>query len=140
MSKIYHVECIEKNETNVNLRLYIAHEDESEFYDSPTFALQLIWQPENTSTKLSSLGKTISIDNLLDEDWMRANSKCYINSAVITQLKNVGVDLSTIPKPWIAENKEKLTSCVLKINTTDKKWIEHLYVGQNWGSAAYNME
>jgi hypothetical protein len=139
MAATFYIQAIEKKETEVKLNIYIIHPDENYFPEKKNFALQIIWQPANPSTGADyPIGRKISIDQILDPDWMNVHTISFIVDVKITATENYpAADDFDYGKPMA--NLELLPKATFEITVTAPEWIEHIAPEQTWKSAAYDM-
>jgi hypothetical protein len=144
----FSVKVLSKRETRLELELTIIREGQEEFYCSPNFALQLIYNIDSyrhaKRLEASPLGKEISPDNLFDKDWLRKNQSRFIAEVKITGTKNH--PLKAVPGEWPDEkykafwaDEYNLPKATYSITVTDKRWTEHIRPGQKWEAAAYDF-
>jgi hypothetical protein len=130
------------------IRLYIIHPDQTRFYASQSFALQLIWDatraPDVTNEQSSPLALEISIDEICDPQYVIENQDKYIELVRYLEYKNYPrtVNFEEMTEEefdayW--KNEEGLPQALLLIQVTDLRWIAHLSNGLVWDTSAYNI-
>lgn len=127
MSRTLEIKALEKEGKCLRLKMYLVHADETEFYDFPTYALQLIWDKRE-----GSISQTISIDDILYPDWLTTHSSDFIESCRILDEKNLPVSENHYDSSLPEELKPQ---CEMEIIVSDERWIEHIQVGQTWDKA-----
>lgn len=127
MARTLEIKALQKEGKKLVVKIYLVHADETEFYDFPFYALQLIWNKSE-----GHISQAISIDDILDMDWLSTRSNDFIESCRILVERNLPVsDLhydSSLPE-------ELRPQCEMEIVVRDEKWIEHLDIGQIWDKA-----
>lgn len=127
MSRTLEIKSLEKKGKSLRVKMYLVHADETEFYDFPTYALQIIWDKRE-----GSISQAISIDEILDVDWLSTHSTDFVESCRILVEKNLPVSENHYDSNLPEELKPQ---CEMEIIVTDERWIEHLQVGQTWDKA-----
>jgi hypothetical protein len=127
MARTLEIKALEKEGKSLRVKMYLVHADETEFYDFPTYALQIIWDKRE-----GSISQAISIDDILDLDWLSMKSIDFIDSCRILVEKNLPVSEkhfdATLPY-------ELRPQCEMEIVVKDEKWIDHIEVGKTWDKA-----
>jgi len=85
-SALFKVRVLEVGATTVKFRLFITHPDQSKFYTAKSFALQILWDPVYAIE--SELGKAISLEQILDDDFVCENYQRFIKAVSIEDVKN----------------------------------------------------
>ncbi len=146
MSALFDIEVLEKTGNTVKLKLYIIHPDQYWFYESKSFALQLIWDlSKATKNDRNPLLEEISKEKILNVKWVIDNQDKYIESIKILETLNYPIEIDysrmseqEFDKHW--ENKKELAQAIYLITVSDPRWIEHVYLGLKYDTAAYDME
>jgi len=110
--------AINRAEASVKMHIRMFNPDGSKIYDSVGFGLQLL---ENGRWKGSLIGKEISFEDLLDENWCQKYANGFVKSVEKVEQSS---------DPPIA---------ILTIYCTDAAWLSHLSEGEEWESAAYEV-
>ncbi len=139
MSATFYIQAIEKKNKELKMNIYIIHPDENYFPEKKNFALQIIWQPANPSTGVDyPIGRKISIDQILDPDWMNVHSGSFIEDVKITATVNYPApDDFDYSKPMA--NLDLLPRATFEVTVSSQEWIEHITPEETWRSAAYDM-
>lgn len=127
MSRTLEITALEKEGKCLRVKMYLVHADETEFYDFPTYALQIIWDMRE-----GSISQAISIDEILDLDWLTTHSSDFIESCRILVEKNLPVSENHYDSKLPEELKPQ---CEMEIVVKDEKWIDHIEVGKTWSQA-----
>ncbi len=146
MSSLFDIEVLSKTDNTVELKLYIIHPHQYWFYESKSFALQLIWDLTKVIKQISCpLSKEISAEKILDIKWVINNQDKFIKSVMISETLNYPIDLDysilseeEYDKHW--EDKKSLAQAIYLITVTNPKWIKHIQNGMEYETAAYDME
>lgn len=128
------------------IRLYIIHPDQTRFYASKSFALQLLWDavrsPDVTDGQSSPLGLAIRAGEICDLEYVTQHEDSYIESVRYLERKNYprsvnfeGMTDEEFDNYW--NDEEGLPQAVLLIQVTDPRWIAHLSNGVMWETSAY---
>jgi hypothetical protein len=137
--------CLEKIEgLKCQIKLYIIHPDQTRFYASKSFALQLIWDATR-AFESCPLALEIGADKISDPEYVLKHQDSYVESVSYLEFKNyprsVSFDDMTdgeFNKYW--KDEEGLPQAVLQIQVTDFRWIAHLSNGLVWETSAFNYE
>lgn len=127
MARTLEITALEKEGKKLRVKMYLVHADETEFYDFPTYALQIIWDKRE-----GSISQVISIDDILDLDWLSNHSHDFIESCRILVEKNLPVSENHYDSDLPEELKPQ---CEMEIVVKDEKWINHIEVGKTWDKA-----
>ncbi|MCI5056487.1 MAG: ankyrin repeat domain-containing protein [Flavobacteriales bacterium] len=138
MSTLYEViaEKIDRKSKKVTLHVQVVHPDAMYISSSVGFALHLI---ANDTYEGYALGKELDVNNLVDSNWMQKYTKGYIKSCKVLELNNEPPQKALDDYDHSYWNKpEGWLKGKLEITVTNKVWIEHLFEGTEWDSAAYD--
>ncbi len=144
-SSLFKVQVINIQETICDLRLFIIHPDQSRFYATGPFAIQLIWDAMTSSDRVVfPIGQRITLDDVSNPDFMYENEDTYISMVEFLEFKNYPrtINLDDLSEKEFQEywlNEELLSQAIIRITVTDPRWIEHLEIGIEWESSAFNM-
>ncbi len=116
----YTVKVLEINEaeTSVIFRIHMFNPDGTRIYESVGFGLQMLINSEIESSLLAS---ELDMDDLCDPDWARRYANGFVKSVTKEPIGTEGTD------------------ALLTVYCTDKAWLSHLSVGEEWESAAYEV-
>lgn len=126
MSALYAIQVLNFEPTKIKLAIQVIHPDAGDIYETPGFALMLLFDNAKNN---SALGQELDFENLLNEDWMRKYARGFI--------KSVGVELSNKSTAKSSKKSDWLSGTI-EIEVVHKKWLEHLKNIQHWESAAFN--
>jgi hypothetical protein len=125
-SYFYKVSLLSAEQTVLNLRLEIIHDDVDDFPEEQNFALQLLWETLRvTKTPNSYLNTALSEEQVGNEWWMVAHAPEFIKSVAINR-----TDASSPEAKPVAE---------YKIEVTDPRLLEHIQGPSEWSTASYAM-
>ncbi len=135
MADNYDVKVVSKLGSQVELELRIRRFDSLGFPSTPSFGLMLLW--ESTYEHGGVLGTQVSMEQLLDTDWMTKNAAAFVTSVVPG-------DFSHLPVPAMVEAHshrewrapESWPRLRLTLEVTDEAWLAPLEVGASWTSRA----
>lgn len=127
MSRTLEIKALEKEGKSLRVKMYLVHADETEFYDFPTYALQIIWDKRE-----GNISHAVSIDDILDPDWLTTHSSEFIESCRIFVEKKLPVSENHYDSNLPEELKPQ---CEMEIVVKDEKWIDHIEVGKTWDKA-----
>ena len=137
------VEGLEKSACT--LRLFIIHPDQKHFYATRAFALQLLWDPVHPSYGVEwELGKSISLGEIQDVDFVYEHQDKFVESVEYVDVKNYPITadidgMSENDRRAYWENESGLPQAAIRIEVTAPKWLEHLKLGMEWETTAWNM-
>ena len=103
--------------------------------------LRILWD----DGRYAYTGTQISMDEILDEDWVNANAYRYIDH--VKQLSTRNYPLSDYTGyhdfyygdgPW--EDEEKLVQADYEVYVHDARLFEHLEEGQSWSTTSYETQ
>lgn len=80
----------------------------------------------------ASIGKELRDPDYCDEDWNRANGGRFINCVGVYDLYS-GTDEDDCPR-------EEMPQATYMITATDPRWFDHLRVGMEWETTAYDCD
>ncbi len=149
MSDLFHVCVLDIRDRTIDVRLVIDHPNEHWFYTGKAFALQLI---HHGGDSLSTTPRPIDRDlpRSLGDSVNHITYVCdhvaeYIESAAYLGTRNYPEEVDQehftdeeFEAYWADE--EKRPQAVLRIVVTDSAWLQHLHVGMEWGTTAYDIE
>lgn len=137
MSAIFNHQLLSKDETKILLKTTIIHQDEYYIPEKLNFILQALWKKIRDSGEPSAISELISIDEILDSDWVNANCSHFVKSVKVVEEKNYP------PADYWDYNETKknnlLPVVIHEIELNDLDLISDLNEGDNWESAAYDM-
>jgi hypothetical protein len=137
MSAIFKHQLISKDETKILLKTTIIHQDECYIPEKLNFVLQALWKKTRNSGEPSAISELISIDEILDSDWVNANCSRFVKSVKVVEEKNYPP-----ADDWdYSETKKNnlLPVVIHEIELNDLALISDLNEGDTWESAAYDM-
>jgi hypothetical protein len=149
MSTLFKVRLEKKEGVSCLIRLYIIHPDQSQFYSSKSFVLQLIWDATQSSNlaagELSPLALAIDVNKIGDPGYVLKHQDNYVelvrNLEFMNYPRSVDFEKMTseeFDKYW--EDEDGLPQAVLLIKVTDPRWIAHLSIGMVWETSAFDYE
>ena len=128
------------------MRIRIINPEQEIIYSQKNFALQLLWRYSDfNKPQKMPLYKIMDEKKLLDKTWIFTNDyKIILDSKIIKTynypLANV---IKELPKEkWIRfwEQKKDLPSADLLVIVADKKFLQHLSVGDKWLTRAIDYD
>jgi hypothetical protein len=137
MSAIFKHQLISKDETKFLLKTTIIHQDECYIPEKLNFVLQAFWKKTRNSGEPTAISELISIDEILDSDWVNANCSRFVKSVKVVEEKNYPP-----ADDWDYNETKKnnlLPVVIHEIELNDLGLISDLNEGDTWGSAAYDM-
>jgi hypothetical protein len=137
MSAIFYHQLISKDETKFLLKTTIIHQDECYIPEKLNFVLQALWTKTRNSEEPTAISELISIDEILDSDWVNANCSRFVKSVKVVEEKNYPP-----ADDWDYNETKKnnlLPVVIHEIELNDLGLISDLNEGDTWGSAAYDM-
>lgn len=114
--------------------------------DDPSFFLRAL----HDNAEGHPLGERITIDQILDEDWVDAETWRFIESAELRASRN---DPLT-PQAWAElprsfprnqgegcfADEDHMVQGDFDVRVTDARWLAHLALGESWETASYPTE
>jgi hypothetical protein len=137
MSAIFKHQLVSKDETKILLKTTIIHQDECYIPEKLNFILQALWKKTRNSGESSAISELISIDEILDSDWVNANCSRFVKSVKVVEEKNYPP-----ADDWDYNETKKnnlLPVVIHEIELNDLGLISDIIVGDIWESAAYDM-
>ena len=137
MSSIFKHQLISKDETKFLLKTTIIHQDECYIPEKLNFVLQAFWKKTRNSGEPTAISELISIDEILDSDWVNANCSRFVKSVKVVEEKNYPP-----ADDWDYNETKKnnlLPVVIHEIELNDLDLISDLNEGDTWESAAYDM-
>jgi hypothetical protein len=139
MSETYELKVRSKKDDTIELDVTIVHPDIDELPETKNFALQLL---VDAGDRKGPLNQEISIDQRLDEQWMKQNGHRFIKAVKILRKKNH-------PRGGLAELEdddggdgpapEPNPTAVYRIKVVNPKHLAKIEPGLEWDTAAYDM-
>lgn len=129
-SDLYKIKVAEKQGRTVKFKVEVVHPDSNYLSDGLSFALMVLYEgiPRDQGATCA-LGKEISFDDTLDRGWLELYTKGFIESTA-TKIESGSSD-GQEKKDWIKGE--------LAVTVTDAAWIEHLTVGAEFDSRAFDQ-
>ena len=138
MSAIFNHQLISKDEKRILLKTTIIHQDECYIPEKLNFILQALWKKTRGSGEQPTpISELISIDEILDSDWVNANCSRFVKSVKVVEEKNYPP-----ADDWDYNETKKnnlLPVVIHEIELNNLGLISDLNEGDTWESAAYDM-
>jgi hypothetical protein len=79
-------------------------------------------------------------DRRFEEDWLRAHAWDYVRSVTLLEMANYCTPLRYTfyyerGGQWVDE--QRLPQAVFRVTYSEARWVEHMLVGEAWGTTAY---
>jgi hypothetical protein len=141
---------LEPERRRVRLRVFAIY-DEGVDYDSnallsedASFFMRVLWDEADTRFGGGPLGERITMDEILDEDWVDNNTWHFVAGFAAVAHHNIPyTDAERARRPpiefdlsWFS-NEEYLPASDYDVWVTDPRWLAHLSVDQQWTTASY---
>ncbi|GAA3618782.1 hypothetical protein GCM10022419_125370 [Nonomuraea rosea] len=152
MTDLYGIRVIalEPEQRRARLRVFVTYYDADEYDQAlldgdASFFLRVLWDEADTRFEDGGpLGEHVSLDEILDEDWVDGNTWRFIERYEAVTSKNVPftkTDIANLPTRhydlhWFTD-EELLVQTDYDVWVTDPRWLAHLSVGQNWTTTSY---
>ncbi|GAA2675522.1 hypothetical protein GCM10010400_42470 [Streptomyces aculeolatus] len=141
--------ALEPERRQVTLKVFVVYYDtEAKGHpplpDEPGFFLHVLWQQGRWE---HPIGEAVTVDQILDEDWVNLHSRWFVERAERTSTAN--------HPPWDEDferlhdfyyermggwqDEDLLVQAEYDVRVTDPRWLEQLSVGDAWGTASYRM-
>ncbi|TMR88878.1 lactonase family protein [Nonomuraea basaltis] len=144
------VMALEPEQRRVRLRVFVTYYDADEYDEAlldgdTSFFLRVLWDEADTRFEDGGpLGEQVSLDEILDEDWVDGNTWRFIERFEAVMSKNVPftkTDIANLPSrsydlEWFTD-EELLVQTDYDVWVTDPRWLAHLSLGQNWTTTSY---
>ncbi|MEU8150947.1 hypothetical protein [Nonomuraea sp. NPDC048901] len=140
------VMALEPGQRRVRLRVFVTYYDADEYdqalLDGDTsFFLRVLWDEVEDA---GPLGEQVSLDEILDDDWVDGNTWRFIERYEAVMSKNVSftkTDIANLPTRrydlhWFTD-EELLVQTDYDVWVTDPRWLAHLSLGQHWTTTSY---
>jgi len=148
MSALFKARVVKLDDATAQIRLYIVHPDQTRFYTSKNFILQLLWSALRVAkakrNKKRPLAQAISAEEILNRDYVLEHQDDFIETVECLELENYPrtIDFEAMSDKefdqyW--ENEAGLPQALMEVTVTDPKWIAHLTPGMEWNTTAYDM-
>lgn len=140
MSDFYKNTANEKEGRTLKIYVETSHPDIAWIPIKKNVALQMIWDAlETSNVENAPLGDALTPADISDVYYLTAQEDQFISAvhALEANQQPADPDLDYID---IDPETGALPQGLLEIQVTDAQWIEHITVGQQWTSAAYDME
>jgi WD40 repeat protein len=141
--------ALEPERREVTLKVFVVYYDtHSKTYpplpDEPGFFLHVLWQQGRWE---HPVGEAITVDQILDEDWVNVHSRWFIAKAERTSTANYpprDEDFERLHDFYYErvggwKDEELLIQAEYDVRVTDPRWLEQLSVGDAWGTASYPL-
>jgi len=140
MSELYEIEAVSTKGDTVEMSVTIVHPDVDEFPETKNFVLQLL--VDAGDRKAGPLNKAISLDERLDEMWLKTNAHRFIRSVKILRTKNHprgGADALADDDGGDEPLEEAQPNALYRAKVVDAKHIAKIKPGLKWSTAAYDV-
>ena len=126
----------------ITVEVTITDPTEEHFYDNKNVALQYLWTKDHTfSVGVPPLLESIDIGKIPNKRWVVDHAGLYIDSVQIGATRNYPAsDFSIADSDFFKLEHYSLPQADYHIEVTNPRWLQHLSVGHQWESAAYEME
>jgi len=126
------------------VRVTIVHPDIFVLPTSLTFGLQLLVDPVHDwllggALKGSPLASEVSVKQILNERWVRANARRFVASLELLSTAHYpppGYDDPAYEDFWDGEERPGGS---YHLTATEPKWLAHLSPGMGWETTSYDM-
>lgn len=152
MTELYgiRVMALEPERLRVRFRVFVTYYDADDYDEAllegdSSFFLRVLWDEADTRFGDGGpLGEHVTMDEILDEDWVDSNTWRFVERYEAVMSKNVPftkadvADMSTIyfDLSWFSD-EESLVQTDYDVWVTDPRWLAHLSPGQQWTTASY---
>lgn len=142
----FKIKAVEKKDCVLQLKVWITEPQQQFFYDESNFAIQLLWDAMPVDERdNSALGKEVSMDQILDGEWVLNNEAKFISAVDILETNNYPLsseylNLTGKASEEFWNNLDNAPTAKYNIMVTEAKWIEHIKKGSKWTSSAINYE
>ncbi|GAA4973720.1 hypothetical protein GCM10023334_099380 [Nonomuraea thailandensis] len=141
--------ALDPERRKVTFKVFVVHYDTRArtcppLPDEPGFFLDVLWQRGRWE---HPLGEAITVDQILNEEWVNLHSRWFIEDIERTSTANHpprNEDFERLSDfsyerlgGW--KDEELLVQADYDVRVTDPRWLEQLSVGDAWGTAAYPM-
>jgi hypothetical protein len=137
----------------VRLRVTVLTYDKRDRYhdplpDDPSFFMRVLWDEADTRFGDGGpLGDAVSVDEILDDDWVDSNTWRYVARVREVTTRNVPfteAHWARLPGVWSYSDdgeflgaEEVFVGGDYDVWVTDGRWVAHLYPGMSWCTASY---
>jgi hypothetical protein len=139
MSETYEIEALRKKDDTLELSVTIVHPDVDELPETKNFVLQLL---VDAGDRKGPLNQVISMDERLNETWLKTNAHRFIRSVKILRTKNhPRGGAAALPDDDGGDEPldEAQPNAVYRANVVDAKHIAKIKPGLKWSTAAYDV-
>jgi hypothetical protein len=144
------VMALDPRRRRVRLRVFVTYYDADEYDQAlldgdPSFFLRVLWDEADTRPEDGApLRERVSLDEILDEDWVDGNTWRFVARYEVVASKNVPftrTDIAGLPARsydlhWFT-GEESLVQTDYDVWVTDPRWLAHLSLGRNWTTSSY---
>lgn len=145
MSTIFEAHATRKDGTLLEARVYIVHPHQFQFYESKSFALQLLWDatPPSAHARVP-LTKTVGLNEISEPDWVLKHEGEFIESVEVLETANYPItyewdEMTEGEQDALFKDKSKMASALYRIEVTRPEWLDGISPGQSWDSAAADL-
>lgn len=115
--------------------------------DDPSFFFRVLWEGAEglTGHRYGPLTDVVTLDEFLDQGWVRSNTRCFVADVERVAVRNHPVSdedferLATFyhEREGRWQDEEQLAQGDYDVHVTDARWMESLRVGQSWGTTCH---
>ena len=128
----------------VTFRVFLVYYDWSGVPTDASFFLRILWDKADTRFGGGGpLGEEVDVDRYLDESWVDANTKRFVERVTRLSLRNDPIPAGKQPPTFVYDgytDEDLLTQGDYEVIVTDPRWLAHLEVGQMWQTTSYETK
>jgi hypothetical protein len=142
MSTTFEAHATRKEGAVVEVRVHIVHPQQFQFYESKSFALQLLWDATPPSARARvPLTSAVSVNQISDPGWVLGHEGEFIKSVEVLETSNYPIEyewdeMTESEQDALFKDKSKLASALYRIEATRPEWVEGVSPSQRWDSGA----
>lgn len=145
MSTIFKAQATRKEGAVLEARVYIVHPHQFQFYESKSFALQLLWDATPPSARASTpLTRAVGGGQISEPDWVLKHEGEFIKSVEVLETSNYPIEyewdeMTEAEQDALFKDESKAASALYRIEVTRPEWLDGISPPHQWDSAAADL-